>query len=56
LSLELFPLATAHWKSFSRLFESMILWLTLAEVHDLMPRAVFNNEARSATSLLLSLA
>lgn len=33
-----------------------MLWLTLSEVHDLMPRAVFNNEARSATSLLLSLA
>jgi oxidase EvaA len=33
-----------------------MLWLTLAEVHAMMPRAVFNNEARSATSLLLSLA
>jgi oxidase EvaA len=36
--------------------EPGMLWLTLAEVHAMMPRAVFNNEARSATSLLLSLA
>ncbi|MBS7810781.1 NDP-hexose 2,3-dehydratase family protein [Roseococcus pinisoli] len=36
--------------------EEGMLWLTLAEVHALMPRGVFNNEARSATSLLLSLA
>lgn len=36
--------------------EEGMLWLTLAEVHALMPQGVFNNEARSATSLLLSLA
>lgn len=33
-----------------------LLWLSLSEIHALMPQAVFNNEARSATSLLLSLA
>jgi len=36
--------------------EEEMLWLTLAEIHALMPQGVFNNEARSATSLLLSLA
>lgn len=33
-----------------------IIWLTLSEVKDLLPRGVFNNEARSTLSLLLSLA
>ena len=33
-----------------------IIWLTLSEVMILLPRGVFNNEARSALSLLLSLA
>lgn len=33
-----------------------IIWLTLSEVMDLLPRGVFNNEARSALSILMSLA
>jgi oxidase EvaA len=33
-----------------------VIWLTLAEVHALLPRGFFNIEARSAISLLLSLA
>ncbi|KIO49201.1 NDP-hexose 2,3-dehydratase family protein [Nitrosospira sp. NpAV] len=33
-----------------------IIWLTLAEVTELLPQGIFNNEARSAISLLLSLA
>ena len=36
--------------------EDGIMWLTLAEVHALLPRGFFNIEARSALSLLLSLA
>ncbi|MEO9061071.1 MAG: NDP-hexose 2,3-dehydratase family protein [Nitrosospira sp.] len=31
-----------------------ILWLTLSEIMELMPKGIFNNEARSALSLLLS--
>ena len=31
-----------------------IIWLTLSEVENLLPRGVFNNEARSTLSLLLS--
>lgn len=33
-----------------------IIWLTLAEVTKLLPQGIFNNEARSVLSLLLSLA
>jgi oxidase EvaA len=33
-----------------------IIWLTLSEVTELMPKGIFNNEARSVLSLLLSLA
>jgi oxidase EvaA len=33
-----------------------IVWLTLSEITELMPKTIFNNEARSALSLLLSLA
>ena len=33
-----------------------VAWLTLAEVQRLLPYGYFNNEARSALSLLLSLA
>ena len=33
-----------------------IVWLTLSEVSELMPKGIFNNEARSALSLVLSLA
>jgi oxidase EvaA len=36
--------------------EDGIVWLTLAETHALLPRGFFTNEARSALSLLLSLA
>ena len=36
--------------------EDSVIWLTLAEVHALLPRGFFNIEARSALSLLLSLA
>jgi oxidase EvaA len=33
-----------------------VMWLTLSEIHALLPRGFFNIEARSALSLLLSLA
>lgn len=33
-----------------------LLWLSLSEIHHLLPRGFFNNEARSAISLLLALA
>lgn len=33
-----------------------IIWLTLGEVTELLPQGIFNNETRSALSLLLSLA
>jgi oxidase EvaA len=33
-----------------------IIWLTLSEVTELLPQGIFNNEARSVLSLLLSLA
>jgi dTDP-4-dehydro-6-deoxy-alpha-D-glucopyranose 2,3-dehydratase len=36
--------------------EDGVVWLTLAEVHALLQQGFFNNEARSALSLLLSLA
>lgn len=36
--------------------DSALLWLSLSEIHWLLPRGHFNNEARSAISLLLSLA
>lgn len=31
-----------------------LLWLTLREIHDLLPHGYFNNEARSGLSLLLA--
>ena len=36
--------------------DSALIWLTLAEIKALLPLGLFNNEARSALSLLLSLA
>lgn len=36
--------------------DSALIWLTLAEIRALLPLGLFNNEARSALSLLLSLA
>lgn len=36
--------------------EGALIWLTLAEIKALLPLGLFNNEARSALSLLLSLA
>lgn len=33
--------------------DSGMVWLTLSEIHNLLPRGYFNNEARSALSLIL---